>query len=867
MKRTTVSIQRAPAPPAARIRSPIRRTRLALRMPRIMSARTPLFLLVAALSAAPAWAQGVSNGAGAFAAAGPYSSPPAAYEILDITVEGSDSESARAIIAQASGLTAGDTVTLPGDETIADAVRSIYRLGLFSDVKIVEERRSGDGVYLSIAVKEEPRLAEYTFSGIKKGQQKDLREEAPLLRGTPVRPSDIERTDRQIKQYYREKGYLLAKVDVRREETADGQVTLDFVIDRGKKVRVEDIRIEGNEAVSDFRLKRKMKKTNENKWWRFWSGAKFDRNEYETDLANIVRHYNDNGYYDARITRDSVFVQEGDDPGVTVELSVEEGPRYYIRDVVWEGNTVYPDDFLGAALGVAHGEAFDRSKLEQNLYQNRNNSDISSLYMNRGYMRFSIEPTIRTVEGDSLDIHFDILEGEVYEFGDVSISGNTKTKEHVVRRELYTIPGRTFSRDAIQESIRRLSQLNYFTQESLGGGPGIDIDEAEKTVDLTYSVVEQSSDQLELSGSWGSFGPILMLRFGFNNFSAQNLFKGSAWDPLPSGDGQQLSLGVQTTGSFYQNYSLSYTEPWFRGRPTPVGMSLSYSSYGGGNRSRSSRLYNYGFSSQGHLRTASARIFYERRLQWPDDKFSMGSALRYQHYDNQDLFRSIPEGVSRIATFQQSLSRNSLDHPIFPSTGSSFSLSLEIAPPVPGFVQYYKTRFKTEWNVPLFRKLSVRFGSDFGYVGSLTGDRVNFERFVVGGSPFDTQGYYNYFGRDIVYMRGYPSAAIGPRLNDEPVGGVVLNKYMSEIKWMAIQTEQLSAQPYAFLDAVNAWDRFDLYNPAELFRSAGVGVRMYLPILRMVELTYGYNFDEFASTRNQDGSKSWRFQFTLGQGF
>ena len=499
-------------------------------------------------------------------------------------------------------------------------------LGLFSDVKIVEERRSGDGVYLSIEVKEEPRLAEYTFSGIRKGQQKDLREEAPLLQGSPVRPSDIERTDRQIKEYFREKGYLLAQVDVQREETADGQVKVDFAIDRGKKVRIEEIRIAGNEAVSDFRLKRKMKKTNENKWWRFWSGAKFDRNEYENDLNNVVRHYNDNGYYDARILSDSVFVQEGEKPGMIVELTVEEGPQYFVRDIVWEGNTIYPDDFLGDALGIAQGEAFDRSKLEQNLYQNKNSSDISSLYMNRGYMRFNVDPTIRVAEGDSLDIHFDIIEGEVYQFGDVGISGNTKTKEHVIRRELYTIPGQTFGRDAIQESIRRLSQLNYFTQESLGGGPGIDIDEANKTVDLTYSVVEQSSDQLELSGSWGSFGPILMLRFGFNNFSAQNLFKGSAWDPLPSGDGQQLSLAVQTTGSFYQNYSLSYTEPWFRGRPTPVGMSLSYASYGGGGRSRRfSRYgrYGYGFQQDGHLRTASARVFYERRLQWPDDKFSM----------------------------------------------------------------------------------------------------------------------------------------------------------------------------------------------------------------------------------------------------
>ena len=647
-----------------------------------MSARFSILLLSCVLLAVPVSAQGIT---GSFDTSDPYASPPAPYEILDITVEGSDSESARSIIAQASGLTAGKVVTLPGDEAIADAVRSVYRLGLFSDVKIVEERRSGDGVYLSIAVKEEPRLAEYTFSGIRKGQQKDLREEAPLLQGSPVRPSDIERTDRQIKEYFREKGYLLAQVDVRREETDDGQVKIDFAIDRGKKIRIEEIRITGNEAVSDFRLKRKMKKTNENKWWRFWSGAKFDRNEYETDLNNVVRHYNDNGYYDARILSDSVFVQEGEEPGMIVELAVEEGPRYFVRDIVWEGNTIYPDDFLGDALGIAQGEAFDRSKLEQNLYQNKNSSDISSLYMNRGYMRFNVDPTIRVAEGDSLDIHFDIIEGEVYQFGDVGISGNTKTKEHVIRRELYTIPGQTFSRDAIQESIRRLSQLNYFTQESLGGGPGIDIDEANKTVDLTYSVVEQSSDQLELSGSWGSFGPILMLRFGFNNFSAQNLFNGSAWDPLPSGDGQQLSLAVQTTGSFYQNYSLSYTEPWFRGRPTPVGMSLSYASYGGGSNRRFSR-YSYGFQQDGHLRTASARGVLRAPPAMAGRQVQHGkrpslSALRQPGALSFDSGRRQSNRYIPAESFQKFA--GSSDFP--PPAARVFRYLLKLLPPVPGF--------------------------------------------------------------------------------------------------------------------------------------------------------------------------------------
>ncbi len=825
-----------------------------------MHLRATLFFFIASALAVPAMGQGSFNMP---APQTSYQAQPSPIEILGISVDGVESESAQSVVSQASGLHVGQTITLPGDEAIAEAIRSIYRLGLFSDVKIIEDRRVGDGVYLSIHVQEEPRLVEYTFSGVKRGHRSDLKEQVPLLAGSPLRPSDVERAKQVIKNYFEDKGYLLAAVDVNRTETPEGNIELDFVIDRGQKVEVEEIRIRGNQAVSDRRINRQME-TDEDRWWRFWSSATFDRQTYEEDLQRVLEYYNERGYYDARVVQDTMYVRNGDDAGVVIELTVDEGDRYYVREVDWEGNTVYRDEVLTQALGIESGEPFNRSKLERNLYGNRNSSDVSSLYMNRGYMRFSAEPSIQVVGGDSLDIHFDVREGEVYEFGNIDIAGNTKTKEHVIRRELYTVPGQTFSRDAIQESIRRLSQLNYFTQESLGGGPNVNINEERQTVDLQYTVEEQSSDQLELSGTWGSFGLVLMLRFSFNNFSAQNLFNTDAWDPLPSGDGQQLSVAVQTNGTFYQNYSLSFTEPWFRGRPTPIGGSLSYSRFGGGRRS-----YSFGgFQSQGSLETGSARVFYERRLNWPDDKFTMSTALRYQYYNNQDLFNTIPDGVSQLFTAQQTVSRNSLDHPIFPMSGSQAELSLELAPPVGEFIQYHKWRFKTKWNVPLVPKVSVGFATDYGYVGSLTGDRVDFERFIVGGSPFDTQGFYSYFGRDIIYMRGYPAAAIGPRRSDEPVGGTILNMYTSELKWMAIQTPQLQAMPYLFLDAANAWNNFDSYNPTELFRSGGVGMRLFLPILGMLELTYGYNFDTFHGISNRhDGSNRWYFQFSLGQGF
>ena len=831
-----------------------------------MFARITTALFAVLLIASPAFGQ-VTPGAPT-AGLGPYDQVPQPYEILGISVEGVENENTRSFVQQTSGLRVGQSVTLPGDQVFADAIRNVYRLGLFSNVRIVEERRAGTGVFLAIQVTEEPRLADYTFAGVKKGHRDDLQKSVPLIKGTPVRPAEIERSIQVVRDFYREKGFLLTDVKVEREQTAENAVRLEFVVDRGQKVEVGEIGIEGNQEVSDRRLRRKMS-TKEDRWWRFWKSATFKQDKYQEDLHGLVDYYNQRGYFDARILDDTVFVRNeaGSEPEVVIGITVEEGPRYHIRNIDWEGNTVYTDEFLTQSLGFEPGDAYNSQQLESNLYANRNSSDVSSLYLNRGYMRFNVQPTISVVEGDSLDLHFEVVEGDVYDFGDIKIAGNTKTKEHVIRRELYTIPGQTFSREYIQESIRRLSQLNYFTQESLQQPPGIQINEQAKTVDLTYTLEEASSDQLELSGTWGSFGLVLMLRFNFNNFSAQNLFNGQAWRPLPSGDGQQLSVGIQTNGTYYQSYSLSFTEPWFRGKPTPVGFGLSYSRYGAGGY-----LSRYGGTdSLGNaLQTASARVFYDQRLKWPDDKFNSSTSLRYQFYENGGIFTTIPRGITQFLTLQQAFSRNSQDHPFFPQTGSMALLSVELAPPLPGFAQHHKWRLRTNWNAPLLPKLTLSVGTDYGFVGSLTGERVAFERFIVGGSPFDTQGAYNQFGRDIIYMRGYPVNAIGPRRNNEAVGGTILNKYTSELRWMAIQSQQLQAAPYLFADAANTWNSFGSYNPTQLYRSAGVGMRLFLPIIGMLELAYGYNFDTYVPLQRSSGGtgeRGWSFQFSLGQGF
>lgn len=798
---------------------------------------------------------------------------PVTLTVRTVRVEGVDDPRTRDYVRQTSGLARGLEIRLPGGEALAEAIRSVYRMRLFSDVHILEENRRNGEVDLVIVVTPEPRLVDYTFEGIKGRHEDDIEEQMPLLKGRPVRISDLERAKQVIRTFYAEKGYLRTEVRVRRTPTDDNGVRLLFDVDRNEKVEVGEIRFDGNRAFSDRKLRGAMDDTREDRWWRFWKGEKFKEDAYEEDLQRVVDFYRSEGYYDAHVVRDSVYFLDDDE--LAVDVTVREGRRYYVRNIDWEGNTVYPDAALTQSLGLEQGDVFNGTKMEENLLGNRRSSDVTSLYLDRGYMRFNAQPMIRVVGEDSLDITFDVTEGDTYTFGDIRIAGNTKTKDHVIRRELYTLPGQTFSRSAIQESIRRLMQLGYFSQESLAEGPSIRVDEDEQQVDLGYSVEEVGNDQLELSGTWGQFGLVLQLGFRFNNFSAQNVFEPSAWRPLPSGDGQKLGLNIRTNGSFFQSYSVSFTEPWFRGRPNPVGGSVSFSRY---SRlpTRSTRASTRG---DGVLTQISSQVFYERRLKWPDDKFSLSTSLNYQFYDNAGgqnrLLFGLPAGVSQQVSVRQALTRNSLDDPLFPKSGTRVALSVEVAPPLRDLVQYHKWRLRTNWNVPMGENFSFGFTTDYGFVGSITGERVEFERFDVGGSPFDWAGFN--IGVDPVLMRGYPQSAIGPRGTferggrtvQEAVGGTVLTKYTSEVRWHAMNSSQLRLQPYAFFDAANAWERFETMQPTDLFRSAGFGARLFLPIVGMLEVNYGRNLDAFSplGTGQSSGASDWRFQFALGQSF
>jgi outer membrane protein insertion porin family len=781
------------------------------------------------------------------------------YEILSIDVEGGSAETSDDFVRQYSGLRVGQQVALPYDPALAEATKKLYRTGFFSDVAIVADRLLGDGVYLLVRVQEEPRLGEYTLDNVSSGDRDDLEEVIPLLRGRPVRPSDVGRAVHAIERFYVEKGYRDVSVDVARTEAEEGRVNLLFRVERGDRLEVEEVNFTGNEAFGDGTLRKRLKNTPEDRWWRFWKRATFDAEGFDEDLQNLVRFYNDRGYYDARVVRDSVYVREepgGESDGVVVEVAVHEGERYYVRDVTFEGNTVFTDAQLQEALGFERGDAYDRSRLEQNLYYTTEHTDVASLYTDRGYLRFDITETVTEAPGDSLDLHYEIAEGDVYTFGDVAIRGNTRTRDDVVRRELRTIPGQTYSRQALERSVRELLQLNYFDQTSLAAGPAIAVDDEEKTVGLTYNLVEASSDQLELSGGWGgSLGLQLSARVTFNNFSVQDLFDGSAWRPLPSGSGQQLSLGVTTYGTRSQQFSLSFTEPWFRGRRTPAGFAVSY------------LRYNFGTE----LSSFSSRVFYRQSLRWPDDFFQTGTDLGYRLYevndDEGEGALGLPTGSSQELTIRQSLTRNSLDNPLFPQAGSSISLALTVAPPVPGFLQYHKWELDNAWYAPVVGRLSLSFRTQFGYIGSFTGDDVLFQRYLVGGSPLETQGQRVGFGKDLVYLRGYPAQAITPIRDGEAVGGRILNKYSAELQLLAFQSQQLSFAPYLFADAANTWDSFDEYDPGRLYRSAGFGARIFLPFLGMVDLNYGYQIDPFVDPDDGDVVGSdWRFQLSLGGG-
>ncbi len=791
----------------------------------------------------------------------PLENQPRMYEILDITATGSQFYSETFIIAT-SNLNVETNIRIPGDD-IPQAIKRLHNTGLFSDVKIYKEIIEGDGIALEIMVTEQPRLESFEIEGVRRSQRRDLRDKIPLSTGFAVTESAKRQSVNTILRYYEEQGYRDTEVNVivSETDTLRNRVSLIFDVDRGERIEIKTIEFEGNESLSDRRLRRNFGDIKRDRWWRIFTRQTYNRSEYEEGKDELMQFYRKNGFLDARVVEDSVYVysRRRDKQAIGVYLVIDEGPQYRLRNITWEGNTVYSDEQLTQALEMERGDVFNEEQFEENLRMNRHNTDVTSMYNDIGYLFFSVQPEFQQVEGDSLDVTLYIVEDEIATVRMVEFTGNTKTHDDVVRRSLRNLPGSRYSRSAIMRSIRELGQLGYFTPEAIH--PDLDVDYENKMVDIHYMLDEsQSTDNFEFSGGYGGrqFGLILAAGVNFNNFSAQNFFNSEAWSPLPSGDGQRLSLGVQLTGQGYQNFSFGFQEPWFLGRPNSFGINLSYSLFSG----RTSAMLT---TSSARQEMFSGSVSYGRRLAWPDDYFRHITRLRYQYF-NVAGYVSMLGGQASIISVEQEIQRNSLDNPISPTMGSKFAITGEAAPPTPGFSQYFKTGLEFQHHIPIIGKLVSTYGAEFGYMGWFgQSNRSQFQRFYLGGTPLQQQ---QVFTRDNIDMKGYPGGfegSISPYRDGEAIGGTVYNKYYTELRFPLISNEQVQLIPYAFAEAGNAYLGYKRYDPFNVKRATGFGARIFMPILGLIDLSYGYRFDGLEVSGVNAGE--WQFLFNIGAPF
>jgi len=789
---------------------------------------------------------------------------PQQLQILGVEVEGLTT-SRKEFVLGTSGLQEGTQITIPGED-LGRAIKSLYRTGLFSNVEILQTAREPGGIYLKIVVQEQPRLQEYKIHGVKKSQRKDLREKITLLRGYAVTESSIAQAKSTIRRYYNEEGYWFTKVNVEKvkTDTVRNRVTVDFDIDPGERLEVKNIIFEGNEKFSDRQLRKTLETVKEDRWWKFFSKKLFKEEEFETAKENLRNFYGQHGFLDFQIIRDTVYTFPYNQrrllfltnkaQGIKVKLKLEEGPQYKIRNINWDGNTVYTDEQLTQTLGFEKGDIFNRSKFQEKLQFSQKSSDITSLYHDIGYLFFQVTPEIKVVADDSVDLHMNIYEDEIATIERVSFEGNTKTHDDVVRRTLRTVPGKKYSRQAIIRTIRELGQLGYFRSQAIS--PNLSPDQENHTVDINYSLDEsQSTDNFEFSGGFGGrgIGLILSAKLNFNNFSMQRAIRGEGWNPIPSGDGQKLSLGVQVTGSGYQSYSVGFQEPWLSGKPLSLGVNMSYD-----------RINFSGSDQRNELISGSVSL--GRRLKWPDDYFTHQSVLSYQLYDVVGGASFLAEGTSSIISIKQVLERNSTDNAISPTTGSKIRLSGEIAPPLPGFSQYYKLKSSYQNHTTIVGKLVLTNTIEYGYLGYLgESQRSNFQRFKLGGTQLQQR---QSFLDDNIDLRGFPggqNGSITPFQDGEGVGGRLYSKYSMELRYPAITEQQAQVYPYAFFDAGNAYLNPEQFSPFNVKRAVGFGTRIYLPILGLVDLSYGYRLDGIPVTGVQPGK--WQFLFNIGAPF
>lgn len=847
------------------------------------------------------------------------------YILAKVSVVGKISFNEQTVVTF-SGLQKGQEITVPGEE-ISSAIKKLGKLGLFDEIAFYVNKVENDSIYLDLDIIELPKLNEVKFVGIKKGKVEGLIKDNNLTKNKIVNENLITTTKNYIENKYKKDGFYNTKVTITTtpDTIAGNQVNMLVRVDKGDKVKISNIDFTGNKQLTDSQLRAAMKDTKQKNFIRVFKASKFIPEKYKTDLEKVIAAYKEKGYRDARIIYDSVQYNKKKNT-LAIKINVEEGNKYYFGNIKFLGNTVYSDRLLNSYLGIKKGETYNGVLLEKRIADKSkpDAEDITNLYQNNGYLFSNINAVEVKTVNDTIDFEIRVTEGPIAYFNKITVVGNDKTNDHVIYRELRTKPGEKYSKEQLVRTIREIGQLGFFDPEAID--PKFkNVDAAAGTVDIEYNVVEKGSSQVELQGGYGGGGFIGTLGLSFNNFSARKLFDKEAYKPLPMGDGQKVALRLQGS-TYFQTYSLSFSEPWFGGKkPVQFSSSISYS-----------KQFLNNFVTRTVDRNKSFNIFtvqvgLAKRLTVPDDYFVLSQSVSYQHYDlnnyNTGLF-TFGNGASRNLAYTIGISRSNKGvNPIFPTYGSEFSLSAKFTPPYslfngvdygdlgnqeeyklkatttytdnnqivvnPGdyldsngnkvstyqeagadpakvdqkkynWLEYYKVKFKADWYTKVYGKLVLRTLTEFGFLGAYNQERgvIPFERFYLGG---DGMANYSMDGRETIQLRGYPNNSLTPvNTNNDPIGATIYNKFSMELRYPITLKSSASIFVLTFLEAGSSYPTFKDYNPFDLNRSAGIGVRVFMPAFGMLGFDYGYGFDALPGQSKANG---WEPHFIIGQQF
>ena len=849
------------------------------------------------LMAAPLWAQ--QSGKDVVV---DYNNPKK-YIVGGARVEGTNYFSSEQIL-QISGLQEGMEVTVPSDE-LSSIVSRLWLQRYFEDVSVAIDSitPSRDTAYFKISIIERPRVSRWTFSGVKSGEEKELLERLNLRRGGEFSDYVAKTATDIIKRYYKEKGFYNVEVDVntKRDSVIRSAIRVQFAVNRGEKVKIKTITFNGADHVKESKLVRSMKKTRDSRFMNFFSSKKFNESEYDNDKRAMISVFNEAGYRDARIVKDTMYYVEPN--RLQIDFEIDEGKQYYFRDITWTGNSVYTSEALNSVLKINKGDIYDVVTMEKRVFGGGKESelDVSKLYRDNGFLFFNIQPVELNIEGDSVDVEMRIVEGKPATLNNIVINGNDLTNERVIRRQVFTRPGYLFSQSDFERSIREIASMGQFDPESIADpstGWSLIPNPFDNTVDIVYNVTEKPSSQLELSGGWGGNTFVATVGVSFNNFSTRRFFDKSAWRPVPLGDAQNLAIRFQTNGTYYTSLSASFSEPWLFGKkPTSLSMSLYYT------RQTMSNLYFNILNNDQYMEVYGFAAGLGNRLKWPDNFFVLYNQLSWQTYKLQDwpynfLFNT---GISHNLSYTLSLTRNSTDQQIYPRSGSDFSFALQLTPPYSllrktdhgildaegkptrvsdwrdinynlqtsqdryRWIEYHKWTFKGAVYAKLVGDLVLMARAQFGYLGYYNRNwgYSPFEGFRVGG---DGMSGYDTYGSEIVSLRGYENYSLTPTADSDYTtgnyyAGNVYDKFTVELRYPVILQPQSTIYALLFLEGGNAWADIRKFNPFQIRRSAGVGVRVFLPMIGLLGVDWGYGFD------NHDGNGGSQFHFVIGQQF